>query len=373
MRMDRRDVLNAAAALVAGSTALSTAAPLAAQRRGGRKMGYAIVGLGTYGKDVIIPRFADCEHSRLAAVVSGDAAKARAVADAHGLPARSVYSYADFDRIRDDPDVDIVYVCLPNSMHADYTVRAFRAGKHVLCEKPMAISVAECERMIAAGRAANRRLMIGYRSHFEPTNLEARRLVRSGAAGTVRYVRSEHGFVMRDPSVWRLKRALSGGGSLMDIGIYALQAARYMTGEEPVSVSATERTDRSDPRFREVEDQIAWEMTFPSGAIAGCHSMYSANQNRIFLAGSKGRIELEPATRYEGNRMWTGRDGRETPVAPPPGPGRNQFAGQLDHMADCVATGREPIVSGEEGLRDMRIIEAIYRSAREGRTVALTR
>ena len=365
--MDRRDMLGGAAALVAGTAA----GQAGAQGRRDGKLGYAIVGLGGYGKDIIIPRFADCEHSRLAAVVSGDPAKAKKVADEHGLPARSIYSYEDFDRIRDDPSVDIVYVCLPNSMHADYTVRAFRAGKHVLCEKPMAISVAECERMIAAGRAANRKLMIGYRSHFEPTNLEARRLVRSGAAGTVRYVRSEHGFVMRDPNVWRLKRALSGGGSLMDIGIYALQAARYMTGEEPVSVSATERTDRSDPRFREVEDQIAWEMVFPSGAIAGCHSMYSANQNRIFLAGSEGRIELEPATRYEGNRMWTGKDGREDRVTPPPGPARNQFAGQLDHMATCVATGRESIVSGEEGLRDMRIIEAIYRSAREGRTIRL--
>jgi len=369
--LGRRDLLLAAAAATVG-------APLAAQTRrapagggGGRKLGYAIVGLGNYGLNVIIPCFADCEHSRLVAVVSGDPAKAARVAAEHKLGPNAVYSYADYDRIRDNPDIDIVYVCLPNSMHAEYTIRAFRAGKHVLCEKPMAVSVRECEAMIAAGRAANRRLMIGYRCHFEPFNLEARRIVRAGEVGRVRYVRSEHGFVMRDPSVWRLKRALSGGGSLMDIGIYALQAARYMTGEEPVSVSAVERTDRSDPRFREVEDQIAWDMAFPSGAIAGCHSMYSANQNRVFLAGSEGRVELEPATRYDGNRMWTGKDGREKPVAPPSGPGRNQFAGQLDHMARCALSGAEPIVSGEEGLRDMRIIEAIYRSAREGRTVKL--
>ncbi len=365
MELARRDLLLAAASGAFLSSGIARAAPE-------RRLGYAIVGLGTYGLGVIIPQFAHCAHSRLAAMVSGDPAKARRVAAEHGLPERSIYSYDSFDRIRDNPDVDIVYVCLPNSMHADYVIRAARAGKHVMCEKPMAVSVAECEAMIAACKAAKRKLMIGYRCHFEPFNLEAMRLARSGAAGRIRYVRSEHGFVQRDPSKWRLKRALSGGGSLMDMGIYSLQAARYMTGEEPIAVQALESTDRSDPRFHEVEDQIDWQLLFPSGAVAACKSMYSANQNHIIAMGDTGRIELEPATRYDGNRLWTGRDGRENEVpSPPPGPGQTQFAGQLDHLADCIATGREPIVSGEEGLRDMRIIEAIYRSAREGRTIRL--
>jgi predicted dehydrogenase len=364
MDLGRRDLLLSAAALTVGSGAMARAVP-------DRPLGYAIVGLGTYGLNVIIPQFANCAHSRLVAVVSGDPAKAARVAAEHNLPARSVYSYETFDRIRDNPDVDIVYVCLPNSMHAEYTVRAARAGKHVLCEKPMAVSVAECETMIAACKAANRKLMIGYRVHFEPFNIEAARLARAGEAGKIRYVRSEHGFVQRDPSVWRLKHALAGGGSLMDMGIYSLQAARYMTGEEPIAVTARESTDRRDRRFTEVEDIIDWTLEFPSGAIASCQSMYSANQNHVLLMGDKGRIELEPATRYDGNHMWTGRDGREREVTPPPGPAKTQFAGQLDHMATCVRTGREPIVSGEEGLRDMRIIEAIYRSAREGKTIRL--
>jgi predicted dehydrogenase len=364
MDIGRRDLLLSAAALSVGSSAFARVAPE-------RPLGYAIVGLGGYGLKVIIPQFANCTHSRLVAVVSGDPVKAKRVADEHGLPARSIYSYETFDSIRDNPDVDIVYVCLPNSMHAEYTVRAAKAGKHVMCEKPMAISVAECETMIAACKAANRKLMIGYRCHFEPFNLEAMRLARSGAAGKIRYVRSEHGFVQGNPSAWRLKRALAGGGSLMDMGIYSLQAARYMTGEEPIAVTARESTDRRDPRFTEVEDMIDWTLEFPSGAIAGCQSMYSANQNHILLMGDKGRIELEPATRYDGNHMWTGKDGRETELTPPPGPGKTQFAGQLDHLAQCVRSGREPIVSGEEGLRDMRIVEAIYRSAREGRTIRL--
>ena len=365
MEFGRRDLLVAAATLAATSSGMARAAP-------DRKLGYAIVGLGYYGLQTIMPQFVNCEHSRVTALVSGDRAKALATAAKYGVPERSIYTYADFDRIRDNPDVDIVYVCLPNSMHAEYTIRAAKAGKHVMCEKPMAVSVAECEAMIRACKTAGKKLMIGYRCHFEPFNLEAMRLAKSGAAGKIRYVRSEHGFVQGDPNKWRLKRALSGGGSLMDMGIYSLQAARYMTGEEPIAVTARESTDRRDPRFREVEDMIEWTLEFPSGAIAGCQSMYSANQNRILLMGDKGRIELEPATRYDGNKMWTGRDGRETAItSPPPGPGKTQFAGQLDHLAECILDGREPIVSGEEGLRDMRIVEAIYRSVREGRTVKL--
>jgi predicted dehydrogenase len=367
MTIARRDLILSAAALAIGA---GSAAAFGATRPD-RKLGYAIVGLGSYGLDVIIPQFANCTHSRLAAVVSGDPVKALRVAAAHGLPASAIYSYETFDSIRDNPDVDIVYVCLPNALHAAYTIRAAKAGKHVLCEKPMAVSVAECEAMIAACKAANRKLMIGYRCHFEAYNLEAMRLARTGAAGKIRYVRSEHGFVQGNPAKWRLKRALSGGGSLMDMGIYSLQAARYMIGEEPIAVTARESTDRRDPRFTEVEDMLDWTLEFPSGALAGCQSMYSANQNRILLMGDAGRIELEPATRYDGNQMWVGKDGRERAVLPPGGPGKTQFAGQLDHLATCVSSGREPIVSGEEGLRDMRIVEAIYRSAREGRTIRL--
>lgn len=362
MDIARRTVLASAPLLMTGGACAQ--APR-------RKLGYAIVGLGGYGLGRIIPEFARCSHSRLAAVVSGDAAKAKKVAAEHGLSDKSIYSYANFDTIRDNPEVDIVYVCLPNAMHAEYSIRAAKAGKHVMCEKPMAISVAECEAMIAACTAAKRKLMIGYRCHFEATNIAAMRLAKHPDTGRIRYVRSEHGFNAGDPNAWRLKRALSGGGSLMDMGVYSLQAARYMTGEEPVAVTARESTDRRDPRFTEVEDMIDWTLEFPSGAIASCQSMYSANQNHILLMGQKGRVELEPATRYDGNRLWTGRDGREQEVTPPPGPGVTQFVGQLDHFAQCIVSGREPIVSGAEGLRDMRIVEAIYRSVREGRTVKL--
>jgi len=359
-------VLAAGGALATGAVGgMAWAAP------SDRKLGYAIVGLGTYGLDVIIPQFKNCRNSRLVALVSGDAAKAKSVAQQYGVPEKNIYNYENYDSIRNNPDIDIVYICLPVSMHAEYTIRAAKAGKHVLCEKPMAVSSAECEAMIAACRQAGKKLMIGYRCHFEPTNLEARRIARSGEIGKLRYFRSEHGFNFRDPNAWRLKKALAGGGSMMDIGIYALNAARYMTGEEPSAVYAQETTNRNDPRFREVEDMLGFQLEFPSGVVGSCMSMYSASQNHILLVGDKGRVDMEPATAYHGNRMWVGNNGREREISPPPGPGTTQFAGQLDHMAQCVLHDREPIVAGEEGLRDLRIIEAIYQSARERRRVVL--
>ena len=358
-------VLAAGGVLAASAVGSSWASP-------GRKLGYAIVGLGGYGLGRIIPQFQHCQDSRLVALVSGDAAKAKKVAQEYGVPERGIYSYKDFDRIRDNPDIDIVYICLPVFMHAEFTIRAAQAGKHVMCEKPMALNPLECEQMIAACRKAGKKLMIGYRSRFEPHNVEAIRLARSGAIGTIRYFRSEHGFVARDPNTWRMKKAQSGGGSLMDIGIYALQAARYTTGEEPLAVFAKETTDRKDPRFREVEDMIDFQLEFPSGAIGSCMSMYSANRNQFVLMGEKGRIELEPATAYSGQRMWVGSERSDkTEVKPPLGPYANQWVGQLDHMSQCVLQNREPLVPGEEGLRDMRIIEAVYRSAREQQRIVL--
>ena len=287
------------------------------------------------------------------------------------MPERSIYSYETFDRIRDNPDVDVVYVILPNSMHAEYTIRAAQAGKHVLCEKPMAVSSAECEAMIAACRKAERKLMIGYRSRFEPHNIHAIKLSREQALGRNRFIQSEHGFPIGDPTQWRLKRALAGGGSLMDIGIYSVQALRYVSGEEPVSVTAQEHTDRKDPRFTEVEDRIGWSFLFPSGMIGHGFSSYSSGHSHVRLTGDNGWLDMEPATGYGGHRMRVRRDGKEEAVTPPPAPSVNQFVGQLDHMAECALTGREPLVPGEEGLRDLRLMEAIYRSAREGRSVTV--
>lgn len=332
-----------------------------------RKIGYAIVGLGGYA-NVIMSKFADCEHARLAALVSGTPAKLERFGKQYGVPPSHHYSYATFDRIRDNPDIDIVYVILPNSLHAEYTIRAARAGKHVLCEKPMAVSTAECRTMIEACRRAGRKLMIGYRSRFEPHNRLAIKLARDQFVGPTRVITSEHGFPAT-PNQWRLERALSGGGSLMDIGIYSLNAVRYLSGEEPIEVSAIEATDRSDPRFRTVEDRVSFVLRFASGIEATCVSSYSSGHNAFRATGQDGWIGMEPATPYDGHKLFIHKDGKTVQRAVPPT--KNQHAGQLDHLAECIINGTDPIVPGEEGLADLRVIEAIYRSIREGQRVRL--
>ena len=359
---------------VGGSVALAAVAgPLVAQSRRppGRKLGYAVVGLGSYATRQIMPQFVNCEHSRLVALVSGTPAKLEKYGAEYGIPAANRYDYRNFDRIRDNPAIDIVYVILPNALHREYSVRASQAGKHVMCEKPMAISSAECREMIAAARTAGRKLMIGYRSRFEPYNRLAIELARGGFVGPTRTIRAAHGFDA-SPGIWRLDRPLSGGGSMMDIGIYSLNAARYLTGEEPVSVSALESTDRRDPRFATVEDRVSFDLRFPSGAVASCISSYSSSHNEYRIIGTKGWIDMEPATSYSGQTMRINREGK-TEDRRLAAATKNQFAGQLDHLSECVMTGAEPIVPGEEGLRDVALIEAIYRSAREGRTIDMAR
>jgi predicted dehydrogenase len=367
--MNKRTFLQSG--LAAGAmVATAPAAALAQAKAEGRKLGYAMLGLGYYATQIIMPRFAECEHSRLTALVSGTPDKLAKYGAQYGIPEKSRYSYETFDRIIDDPAVDIVYVVTPNSLHRTFTERAAKAGKHVMCEKPMATSVADGEAMIAACKAAGRKLMIGYRSRFEPHNLDAIALARGGALGPVRTIVADHGWTASDPHMWRVKRALSGGGSLMDIGIYSLNAARYLTGEEPIAVNAMESTDRTNPVFAEVEDTINFQLLFPSGATANCVSTYSANCNRYRVSGPKGWVEIDPATSYEGQAMRANLDGQARPRTPPT-VRKSQFAGQLDHLSECILTGRDPIVPGEEGLKDLRIIEAIYKAAREGRTVKL--
>ena len=360
----RRDVLG-----TIGAGLITSAMGLPAWAQGKGKLGYAIVGLGNYATNQIMPRIKDCEFAELKALVSGTPAKLEKFGAQYGIPKTHWYSYETYDRIADNPDIDLVYVVLPNSMHAEYSIRASLAGKHVLCEKPMAISSAECEAMIEAANKASRKLMIGYRCHFEPYNLHAVELVKSGFVGRPTLITAEHGFYAQ-PGQWRLDHPYSGGGSLMDIGIYSLNAARYLAGAEPVSISAMESTDKSDPRFKNVEDRIDWQMLFPSGLIANCVSSYSSGHNAYRVTGTKGWVGMEPATPYEGHQMWTRQNGQNSQVVLPPAR-KNQFVAQLDHLAESVLTGMPLRASGEEGLRDMRLIEAIYRSAREGRAIKL--
>jgi predicted dehydrogenase len=338
----------------------------------GRRLGWAVVGLGKFALNQGIPALAESRSSKLVAVVSGNRRKAEQVASRYGVSSNGIYDYGTFDRIVDNPDIDVVYIILPNALHAEYTVRAFKAGKHVFCEKPMAVTPEECETMIRAGREADRKLMIAYRAQFEPHNVEAIRMVREGETGKLHLVTSDHGRILdpKDPAdQWRMVKSLAGGGSLYDIGIYSLQAARYLTGEEPMEVFGQISSIKDDPRFREVEDRVAFQLRFPSGTVANLSSSYStASVKRIQAFGEKASLILDPGTEYEGNRLTvqTEKGRQEVKIKE-----ASQFANEMDHFSQSVMDNKEPKTPGEEGLRDVRIMQAIYRSAREGKPVSL--
>lgn len=337
------------------------------------RVGYAVVGLGRLTVGRLLPALAKCKYSRLVALVSGDRGKAQKLAHQHGLNDQAIYSYQDFDRIADNPDVQVVYIVLPNSMHAEFTVRAARAGKHVLCEKPMANSVAECQQMINACRRANRKLMIAYRSQYEPLDRALLKMAQERKLGELKEFISANSQNMVDPRQWRLKKALAGGGPLPDVGIYCINAARFLSREEPVEVLGSVRNNPSDPRFREVEESVQFTLRFPSGFTATCSSGYNSHKSQFLrLQGTLGWAELDPGYAYEGNRLRYGllEGGREVVHEPSISPS-DQFMLEIDHMSQCVKANRELHTPGEEGLQDQRIIEAIYASAASGRMVTL--
>ena len=357
--------------LIAGTAAVAAAGAVRAHARpplpDDQKLGVAIVGLGRLSLTQLIPGLKHAYGVKLAAVVSGHPDKAAKVAAENGLPADAIYNYENYDRIAQDPRIHIVYIVLPNSMHAEYTIRAFKAGKHVLCEKPMATSAADCEKMIAAGKAAKRHLMIAYRCHYEPHNLEAMRRIRSRKYGKPRLVVTEMGrqsSLSDPPDVWRLDMKMSGGGALTDMGVYGVNGMRYLLNEEPVEVRAWANTDRSDPRFKETEDLIAWQFRFPSGALGNGSTSFSyAGCMKWDVFCENARLRADPGAFYGGNKLniFSHPDQGEVPIAD-----IDQFAREMDWMGDVVR-GKVPMVSpGEEGLQDVRLMEAILKSVAQG-------
>ncbi len=338
-----------------------------------KRLGIAVVGIGRLTLEQIMPGFAQSRHARVTALVSGDPAKARTVAAQYGVAETHLYDYAGFDRLRDNPDVDAVYIVLPNDMHMEYTLRAAQAGKHVLCEKPMATSSSDAARMVEACSAARRTLMIAYRMQYDPYHRALIEMARTQALGPVRLISAVNTQNQGDPRQWRQVRSQAGGGSLPDIGLYCLSAARYLTGEEPVEITAQLTQPKDDPRFREVEDTCAFTLRFPSGVVAQCSSNYSAYESRhLRMMAADGYAELDPAFAYEGLTMRIGRKaGKAHAVEQRRFGERNQFAREMDHFAECVRTGRRPHTPGEEGLQDHRLMEAIYQAAQGGGVVKL--
>ena len=328
-----------------------------------KSLGVALVGLGSLSTNQIAPALQKTTGCHLAGIVTGTPAKAVQWKARYGIPDRSIYNYDTMDRMASNPDIDIVYVVTPNSLHAEHTIKAARAGKHVLCEKPMEVSTERCQAMIAECKKAGRQLAIGYRCQFEPHHLECIRLARQQLFGPLRMIEGSFGFPIGDPTQWRLNHALAGGGPLMDVGIYALQSARLLAGEEPSQVAAI--SVKTDPvKFKDVEETMTFQLTFPSGVVAHCATSYKLpGLNRFTAWAEKGSFGMEPAYNYGGNRGWRS-DGvplRFDQV--------DVFAAEMDDFARCVSTGTPTKVPGEEGLRDVRLLMAIYEAARSGKTI----
>jgi len=331
-----------------------------------KTLGFAFVGLGEFAVGHLLPGITRCKFCKPVALVSGHPEKAAAVAGQYGIDPLNIYNYDNYDSIKDNSQVDVVYIVLPNGMHAEYTIRAFQAGKHVMCEKPMANTADDCRKMIAAGKSAGKKLQIGYRMHWDAPTLACIDALRQGQIGPVQIIAAETGFTIGDPTQWRLNRRLAGGGCLMDIGIYSLSAARYLSGEEPTEVFAHTYADAGDLRFREVEETCDFQLKFPSGVLASCLSSYGTNLNRYAVHGQRGECVLQPAQAYEGAKFYINRGGGLQAVDIPPS---DQFVGEMDGFAQALAGNAPFKATGEEGLQDMRIIEAIYESARMGKRV----
>jgi predicted dehydrogenase len=328
------------------------------------KIRYAVVGLGHIAQVAVLPAFAHAgKNSTLAAIVSDDRTKRREISKKYRL--EQTYSYAEYDRCLEA--VDAVYIALPNSMHAEFTIRAANAGVHVLCEKPMAVTVKECERMISACAANRVKLMIAYRLHFEEVNLKVIDLVRQGQIGEAKYFNSSFSMTVRAGNI-RTQASL-GGGTLYDIGIYCINAARYLFRSEPTEVLALS-VNSGSRKFAEIDESSGALLRFGEGRLAAfVTSFNSADAGSYRIVGTKGQIHVDPAYEYaEGLGYVLTVNGKKTKKVTAK---HDQFAPQLIYFSDCIQNERKPEPSGEEGLEDVRIIEALYRSAKTGRTVKL--
>ena len=333
----------------------------------GRVLRVAIMGLGSYGTRVA-EAMKDCTKAKLVGVISGTPAKITAWQAKYNIPEKNFYNYENYDNIKNNPDIDAVYIITPNAQHKDQAIRVAKAGKHVISEKPMALNAKEGELMIAACKKAGVKLLVGYRMHFEPKTLEVIRMRKDGELGKIMFFQGLCGFRIGDPAQWRLNKKLSGGGSMMDIGIYAVNGSRYMVGEEPIWVTAQEtKTDRV--KFKEgVDETIQFQFGFPSGAVASCLSTYAMNGlDRFYLNAEKGFAEMQPSTGYGPIKGKTNKGELDFPHV-------THQTVQMDRMSEIILEGKQSTVpvDGQEGLKDLKIIDAIYAAVKSGKKISLS-
>ncbi|MFK5974288.1 MAG: Gfo/Idh/MocA family oxidoreductase [Flavobacteriaceae bacterium] len=356
MKMEKkRRIFIKQAGIIAASTAFVPTTLFSASRPQKKKLGIALVGLGYYSSDLLAPALQLTKNCELRGIVTGSPEKIPVWKKKYGIKDQNIYNYQNFDTIANNPEIDVVYVVLPPSMHAEYTIRAANAGKHVWCEKPMAPSVADCEAMIKACSDNKVKLAIGYRCQHDPNIQAYMKAGKERPFGKVRMITSAAGYFDGRTTHWKQNKAL-GGGAMGDMGVYALQGARLATGEEPISVLAQASTTRPDV-YHEVEETMMFQLEFPSGARAACHTSFGINMNYLQVNYEKGWLKMEPHSSYKGNK-GSMSDGTIINF-----PIENQQAKQMDEDAKALMSNTDLIVPGEEGLRDIGVVEAIYKSA----------
>jgi len=329
-----------------------------------KKSGIALLGLGYYATEQLAPAFRETENCFLAAVITGQRSKGDYFKNNFGLTDQQIYTYDQFDLIQQDPSIDIIYVVLPHHLHAEYTIKALEAGKHVICEKPMAATVKEAEQMMDAARRTGKTISIGYRLHFDPYHREMTRLVREQVFGKLTGIECAFSFIP-PKAVWRLSKEDSGGGPLVDVGIYCIQAVCYLTGQEPVAVTAQSLPVTDCEKFNGIEETLVFQLEMPDGLMANCRTSFSETSSHLRIVGEKGWAELNPAFNYNGLVMKRS-DGQDTIYPPCP-----QQALQMDAIAQAMLNNRPSPVPASMGLRDMQIIQAIYKAMETGKRVTL--
>jgi len=325
-----------------------------------KKLGVALVGLGYYSTDLLAPGLQLTQHCELVGIVTGSPEKAEKWKQQYKIAEKNIYNYSNFDSIANNPAIDIVYVVLPPSMHMEYSVRAAKAGKHVWCEKPMAMTVAECQSMIDACNKNKVTLSIGYRVHHEPNTQQIIQFRKDQKYGKVLTVEAAAGYFDGRTNHWKQQKKL-GGGAMYDMGVYPLNATRYATGLEPIAVTARASTTRPQI-YTEVEETMQFDLEFKDGVTAKCETSFGKGMNTLKVTCSKGWYTLSPFQGYSGNKGETS-DGIIINTQIP-----HQQAKQMDDDALSIMNKKSMLVPGEEGLKDIRVVEAIYRSvAQKGR------
>lgn len=327
-----------------------------------KKSGIALLGLGYYATEQLAPALLETNHCYMAAVITGNPSKADQFIRKYGLPKQQVYTYDQFDKIADDPSIDIVYIVLPHHLHAAFTIKALEAGKHVICEKPMSATTDEAVAMMQAAKKAGKTISIGYRLHFDPYHKEMIRMATEQEFGKLTGINCSFSFIP-PAAVWRLSKKESGGGPLVDVGIYCIQAVCYITGQSPVAVTAQSLPITDTEKFGDIEETLNFQLEMPDGLIAECRTSFSETSSHLRIIAENGWAELNPAFNYNGLVMQRS-DGHTVEYQRCP-----QQAIQMDAIAQAIQNGHPSPVSAEMGLRDMEIIEAIYTAMKTGERV----